>query len=399
MNEVGSTLASFRSAMPALTQSVNTGSRSTLGALLPFTLALLFAVGFTSVAHAERVVVLRPTGELSVEDLDRVEENLGNAVRAAGHQALTDANATEVDPSDLPTTANEMRAVADMQQAQYVVTARATPQPEGYHLIVRVGYAPDSRVEELEAEVRTSREQERLNEIMAAMLRPEGLGDDAGRLAGDDTAARDAEAAAQQAAAEAAAQAAAEAAAREAAARETEEQARRDLAERERQRQEEDAAHAWTNRERYGIPASTMVHAGLGFRPLISHQANGNGGVLGSVELKVGRSFGLLPGFQLRGGLEVGFGAATGFGMNVGGVYLLSFFTDIPLHIGAGADVGFFCTTTGSRRTSLMLRVGPVVSWHMHSDYFLEAEPEFMFLMGKTSAATFGASVRIGRRF
>ncbi|NOY91368.1 MAG: hypothetical protein GXP55_09165, partial [Deltaproteobacteria bacterium] len=167
--------------------------------LLPFTIALLAAFGAvapSSVALAERVVVLRPAGELSEEGLDDLEEELANAVRAAGFEALTDASALDADQAALPTTANEMRAVADMQSAQYVVTARATPQPEGYHLIVRVGYAAQARVEELEAEVRSSRQQARLTEIMQAMLRPEGLGEDADRLAGDDTAARDAEAAA-----------------------------------------------------------------------------------------------------------------------------------------------------------------------------------------------------------
>lgn len=400
MNGVGSSLASIANAMPELNQSVNTGSRSTLARLLPFTLALCLPLLATTPALADRAVVLRPAGELSVEDLDDLQEKLVMAVHSADLEALTDT-ALNGDEAELPSTANEMRAVADMQSAQYVITARATPQPQGYHLIVRVGYAgeAESRVEELLAEVRSSREQQRLNEIMQAMLRPEGLGDAAGRLAGDDTSAREAEDAAAREAAEAAERDAAEAAAREAAEREAEEQARRDLAERERQRREEAEANAWTNRERYGVPPATMVLAGIAVRPLISHESRGSGGVLGAVDVNVGRSFRLLPGFQLRAGMEVGFGAASGFGMHAGAVYLLSFFTDVPIHIGAGADVGFFRTTTGNQATSFVLRAGPVVAWHMHGAYFLEAQPEFMFLMGEASAATFGVSARIGRRF
>ncbi|HJL46675.1 MAG TPA: hypothetical protein RMG45_12585, partial [Polyangiaceae bacterium LLY-WYZ-15_(1-7)] len=145
-------------------------------------------------ASADRVVLLRVTGEGTVEQRDLIEDQVAAAVRALAHDAVTEAGALQADAEEVPETANEMRAVAELQNARWVVVPIVHDMGErGYWLRLRVGYAPETRSEELDAEVRRSREEPRLVELLQAMLRPEGLSEDGLALAGEDLEAREAE--------------------------------------------------------------------------------------------------------------------------------------------------------------------------------------------------------------
>ncbi len=368
----------------------------------------LAVVLIASPANADRVVVLPAEGatEVAVERVDAFEDAVAEAVSSLSHQVATDAHGT-IEGQAIPQTANEMRAVAELQNAQWVVLPIVrSANAGGLEATLRVGYAPETRVEELDVEVRDSRRAERLQEILRAMLRPEGLGAAAEELAGEDAAARLleqnalsqelAEREAQEAAALAereAAEAARVEAEREAAerARQEEEQARLSAEERERQ-----AREAFASRPRYGQGAQWMVQLGGAVRPLLRSRVSG---AIGSVEVRGGRSFENLPGLELRLGLDAVFGKTGGIAIHVGGAYLLTPFR-FPLHLGVSLEVGLFQPFLGNRTPSFSTRIAPVVAWRFANQWHLEAAvAEVGYLSANDAVITLGFALRLGTRF
>ena len=118
--------------------NVNAGSR--IGALVRqgFTLLALAGIFSASVAHADRVVVLRATGDAATLDLERIEDQVHEAIRALSHEAVTEGGGMDTEANALPETANEMRAIAEMRQPQWVV--------------VPIVHDPDGDIHELSAE-------------------------------------------------------------------------------------------------------------------------------------------------------------------------------------------------------------------------------------------------------
>lgn len=372
---------------------------------LVFTSTLVLLAGATSVARADRVVLLPPSGTAEVETLDEIEERLAAAIVAVGHEAVTDSAAVGPSAPPPPETANEMRAVAEMQTAGWVVVPRVTPLPGQYRLHLRVGQAAGPRVEEIEVIVLHANEDERLRDVLGAMLRPEGLGDDAVRLTepqdgatvpppGDVAAAEE------------------EARRREEEERarlEAEEQARRQFEEREAQRRAEEERRreeAWKARERYGDRGPWMLNVGLDLRPVIAHQEvivegqDVGGGVLGGVSVRGGRSFEGLRGFELRVAADFTTGASSGLGLAAGAVYLFAPFEETPVFIGAGVEAGWFQFTTGNPVASFMARVAPMVVWRATEGLYFEAAlPELMLLTANGGVGTLGLSIRGGTRF
>lgn len=376
-------------------------------------LLLAFVALGTNTALAERVVILRATGSADATTLGSVETALGRAVTAIAHETATAPS------GGMPVqTASDLRAIADAAGAQWVIAAEvheATPQ--AYWVRLRTGYAPSTRIEELDAEVRRIHEGPRLEQLLSAMLRPEGLSDDGYELAGEDREGRVLERDSN------AAQRAAEAAAAEEAARRAEEEAAalaaQEAAETERRAQEEAeaaaeaerlaqeaaeneaaAAEAFESRDRYGVADGlTSVMVGLGVRPLLVTGDQGRGGTLGTFEIRAGRGFEAVPGLELRGGLDLVFGNASGFTIQVGGAYLASPFA-FPLHIGGSAEIGLLQTLSGGRSTALLGRVSAVASYNITGAIYAEASlPELMYLSAGGGALSIGVSLRAGARF
>lgn len=362
----------------------------------------LFALGLTSIASADRVVVLPAAGDVPEEARDDIEDAVATAVQALSHEALTEGARGEA--GAMPQTANEMRAIAELQNAQWTIVAVIHDYTdEAYWTTLRVGYAPEGRVEELDAEVRRSNEPFRLRTLLQALIRPEGLGEDGFSLAGEDVAARAAEANALSADEEAARLAAEEAArlAAEEEARLAEEEANRLAAEAAAEAEAEaNAEHAFENRDRYGVADGlTLVEVGFGFRPLLSTGNGGNGGSLGSIELKLGRGFTGLTGFEVRGGLDFIFGAASAITLHAGAAYLLSPFT-APLHIGGTVEVGLFQAISGDRGPGFLVRASALVTYNLTGGLYVEGSlPEFMYITNGGGAISLGVSARLGLRF
>ncbi|MDH5492124.1 MAG: hypothetical protein OEY14_09225 [Myxococcales bacterium] len=364
-------------------------------------LATLALLGWpASAAQADAVVLLRPVGELPDAELDALEESLEAAIRAVGHEIRREAHASRQGAGVMPETANEMQAIAEIQGAGWVVSARALPQPGGVHLLLRVGWASGARVEELEAEVRSSRVGPRLEALLGALLRPEGLGAEVEHLAGEDLEARRLEALAAEAAAErerleqARAQEEAEAR-REQERLDSEARARLAAEAEDREAEEAERARRWEDRERYGQPPGWMPHLGLATRA-IARTDSGRGGTLGALELMASRSFEGAPGLQLRFGMDIGFGASSGFGLHAGAVYLLSPLASTPLHVGGGLDIGLYRAITGNDVTSFRSRLGPIVAYHLAGSLFIEAQPELLYLSANGGVLTLGVAIRAG---
>jgi len=368
-----------------------------------FTIGFLFLSLMSSTVRAERVVLLPPRGEAPQERLDAIEEAIAAAIAAVGHGRVTESGVSL--DSEPPSTANEMRAIAEMQNAQYLVVTRVTLQSGGYVLFLRVGYAPAGRVEELQVEVQDADQAARLRLVMAAILRPDGLGEDAVRLTegsgtepvSDEEARRRQEEEAQRAAAEAQRRQEEEARQRG----EVEARERERLEEARRRRQQE-----WAERERYGQRAPWMFSVGLDLRPLIAHREiiidgqDRGGGVLGGFSLRLGHSFGGLPGFELRGAFDIVTGASSGFVLAGGAVYLASPFRNAPVFIGGGIETGLFQFLSGNTVPSFMVRASPVIVWRATDNIYVEgALPELMLLTANGGAASLGLSVRAGLRF
>jgi len=383
--------------MAILRRTVNETSRSVRWARLLFTIAVVIAAFLLTErveAQAQRVVLLHTTGDAPLLEKEEMDAKISGVLRGMGFHVLSEGAAVHVEEEAVPRDANEMRALADLQNAEWALLPILHDTEEGgYWLTLRAGYAPQTRVDELDAEIRRIHEEHRLQALLEVLLRPEGPGDEGHALAGHDVEGREAE----QAAADAAAQAEADVEAQ----REAEEEARRQAEEEEARRQAEEAAagaeEAYENRDRYGVAdGANMVSAGLGVVGLID--SGGDGGALGSLQLTYGRGFGV-PGLEVRAGLGLYFGAAGAFDIHVGAVYLHSFFT-FPLHLGASVDVGLFMPVTGQRKPGAMVRASLLASYNFTGTLYAELSvPAFHWLSNSGGATALGAALRLGTRF
>ncbi|MBX3269774.1 MAG: hypothetical protein KF729_05915 [Sandaracinaceae bacterium] len=381
---------------------MNACSRAT--AFLAFTIALAPAL-----AAAQPVALLPLGGSAAQERLEAVEQRIADQLRAQGLRLAPPAASARVDH---PPTSAQLEAIAEQARATYVVTGEVEAMRGQYRLHLHVYYRPGARLEELLVVVLESDESARLADILRSMVRPDGLGDDALRLTGDEDpdarARREAEEAARREADEAARREAEEAArleAEAAARREAEEAARR--AEDEAARAAEEAARrereAWAGRAPYGGDGDWMLQLGVGGRyfgtlGVLPASAQGGGGLFDAA-LRLGRSFREVEGFELRGGLELTTGAFSGMAIHVGAAWLGSPIVE-PVFIGAAAELGVLFTFTGARDAGFSARVSAVIAWRPVEHFYLEASlPELGYVSPGAGALTIGASVRAGYRF
>jgi hypothetical protein len=360
------------------------------------------------VAQAETVVLYPVTGSADGATLTVVRDHLRTTITGLGHTIVEGTG-------DRPTTVAQFDAAATAQHAVYVVLADVTPHPGHYDLHVLVGSVDASRVEELMVDVLLEEEDARLRDVIGAMLRPQGLGDDALRLSAEETAEQRAhrlavEAAARQAELDRqrqqqeAEQAALDAERRaEEAERQRQEEDARQQAEQAARQAAEEAQHRWDGRQLYGAGGAWMVQlggegaGGVIYGPHNSHVPGGGG--LGFVQARVARLIDGTGGLELRAGADVFFGLGAGMNILVGATYQWSPFLD-PIHIGVIAELGLSIAFTGPRDAGFMFRAGAVASWSPTEHLYLElALPEIGVMTNGSGALVFGASLRIGYRF
>jgi hypothetical protein len=394
---------------------VNTRSQNrTRACVLAFT--LLVALGWTTQARADRVVVVSPAGSATEELRDDVEDRIAEVIRALGHETVSPPNATDAIGERSLETSEELGEFARTANARFVVVTSIEPLPGQYRLLTRVFYTDLARVEELVVNVTLADERMQLNDILACMVRPSGLGDDAVRLGGGasfdpvDTAGTgltEEERRLLEAAGEAELEAEAEAE-RLAALEEEAAQAERDrlaLEEEAALAAEEEAnseSEAWSDRERYGTNGDIMVQAGFygaGILTSGSQLANG-GGFVGTLQLRAAYAITSLPGFELRGGIDAVLGSTSGIGFLGGGAFLASLFSDTPIFIGGHIEFGINVATSGNKGASFVTRLGPVASWRATDSIHLELAPlDFTIISSNGGGLLLGSSLRLGYRF
>lgn len=388
--------------------------------------ALLAALTlFPSLAHADRVVLYPLSGRAEETRRDELEELLAETLRALDHSVLAPPGGLRPG-QELPTTSAELNGVATAAGADYVVLAEMEPLPGQYRLHLRVGYQPTARVEELVVTVLDAEEDERIRDVLAAMIRESGLGEDAIRLTGVDpeeteeerTAREERERLAAEEAARAAAeqQAAADAEAQQAQ-EEAEAEAERERAEaeaeaeRERQAQEAEEQAAWEARKLYGADGPWAILGGvsggyaLGFSSRTVVNAMGmpetrdTGGGLAMIQGRFARMIPDVDGLEVRAGVDVILGLTSGMDVVVGASWQATPFLE-PIHIGAIVELGASFVFSGAREVGFAGRVSAIVSWTPIDQFQLEfALPELGVLTNGTGALTMGAALRAGYRF
>lgn len=359
-------------------------------------LCFLFSVWSVAIeAHADRIVLYPPAGAATDDRRQAVEALMSETLRGLGHDVIAGSAIQRGTTAAQPRTEAEMVEVATANRAQWVLTSEVQPLAGQYRLNLVAGYTVVRRVESLDVNVVEADEAERMRDVLRSLIRASGLGDDALRLSEDQAAnpSTNTPNPADEAAARARAQQEEEARA-----------AREALAAREAAHAREEAAARATefeNRPRYGADAEKpwIGQLGLGMISLASHDEARAGGFLWDVQLRFGHGFVSAPGLELRGGLDVVGGASSGFALNVGGVYLASFFAQ-PVYIGGATELGLFVNTTGARNAGLLFRASAAVSWRVGPNFFLEGLlPEISYLSVGGGVVGVGLSVRGGIRF
>jgi hypothetical protein len=393
---------------------VKHGSRS--AAVRSFTMcalatavALLTIAALPAIARAERVVLYPLTGRADEHRIEELEERLETVIRALGHEIVAPPGG--IGRGARPSTAAEMEGTATAAGAMYVLLVEIEPMRGQYRLHLRVGYQPTQRVEELVVSVLLEEEEARLRDVLAAMLRPDGLGEDAVRLTGEDpgTGGVADEEAARRAEEERARLAAEE---EERLRREGEERAR---AEEEARRAEEERTRtereAWNARATYGSDGEWLVMVGghggyaigLGTRPeirdgmVVGQQSTGGG--LGLIQVRIGRSLPGTDGLEIRGGIDGVLGAFGGLDIVLGGCWQWTPFV-LPIHIGIVAELGASFSFTGGQTAGFVLRAGAIASWTPAPHWQIEvALPELGVMTNGAGAVLLGATARVGYRF
>lgn len=371
--------------------------------------AIAFILSLPAIAHADRVVLYPVTGRADPERLEHIEDELTAAIRDLGHEVLAPPGG--LGSTSRPHTAAELSGIATASNAMYVVLAEVEPLRAQYRLHVRVGYQPTGRAEDLVLTVMEAEEAARIRDMLSAMLRPAGLGEDALRLtdepdqAGDDTARQEEEERVRREAELAGQREAEERAAREAEeARQAQEQA--DAESRARVREER---QRWNSRPLYGSDGEWLIALGGGAsyavafadRPVIrdgmvAGRTSEIGG-LGRIQGRVGRALSGTDGLEIRGGVDVVLGAVGGLDLVLGATWQFSPFLE-PFRIGPLVELGASFIFTGSQNAGFLVRAGALLSWAPTPQLQIEVAPDIAFLTNSPGAFMFGGSARIGYR-
>lgn len=356
----------------------------------------LFVLASTGIAHADRVVVLplQTEGATNQEVTDDLEEALAEAIRAAGHEFVTESHALQVDTDALPSNANELRAVAELQAAQWVMIPTQDNTGSANRMSFRVFSVAWDRDETFTLMLPDADISSRLEEAMFAVLTREGAEPNEGWMDSGEPSPRE------QQRAEREEEAAQEARRLQELEREREQQAEEERARAEADRVREQAERRWDERPRYGDEDAMMMSFGLAGMMLVAVPEEASGGGLVALQGRFGYALDAVPGLELRAGLDIVFGAASAFSLTGGVAYLYSPFTETPLHFGGSAGLGYFQGISGGRSASFVARVGGLGVWELGSNQALElVVPEFTVLSSGGGALAVGGGLRYIHRF
>lgn len=312
----------------------------------------------SSIARADQVVYLPTKGEGSTADLEGIDAALERTLGELGHQSA------KSETREFPTTSAERDALAGRYQAQWIVEGYVgRSDDKRYRLRLQASYTPADRIEEIEVDVERKQESARLKEVLAAMLRPEGLGDEALRLSQESTKSKEGKA-------------------------------------EERAEGQKDAAPDASERALSAHHWITAIR-GSGHGILTRDTQNNGESALGGSCLQLQYAPPPLP--RLRLGLSFGFfgGATTALGYSANVAYLIGELgSSSRWHWGVTADLGVFQGLSGSRNVAFMARTGPLLVWSPNDRFEIQiVPPELLVLSSGGGVLALGGSLGLGWRF
>lgn len=220
-----------------------------------------------------------------------------------------------------PVSEEEYAAIARFYGAEYLIVPYIEPEPGGYLLHLEVYWSEGDRLERISTDVRDSREDIRLKEILYSMVRPRGIDDSRETLEGYDSVARTLEAL-------------------ESA------EARRELSGEASEDEGEGGDLSGEPAERRVVLPPRFVQSSIGLRSLVLHDSKSPNSITGAVTLRIGRAMRRVPRLEMNAALEVGFGSAGSVALFGGGTY---YFISPPaprFRLGAGFAIGLYGGTS-----------------------------------------------------
>lgn len=367
--------------------------RGRVRSLLHFVLWGLLAAPQSASAEADRVVLFPVAGTATPERAAEIERALDASLAALGHVVVAPTT------SRRPQTSAQMRETAELANADYVVMAEVAPLPAQYRLHVFVYDRRQSRLEDLIATVLTREEDARLSDILASMVRPEGLGGDALRLTDERRA--------EEGGPEAEASPEPPPTPTDSGDAAPPDAAPLDAAPPDAAPPDAAPLHAEADRPAAADPPAVSTPYG-GSRPwLVQGSVGGayaavlegrSGGGLLVLGPRVGYLIDLLPGLELRAGLDILTGVATAVGAHAGAAFFAPLSAD-PLYLGAELEVGVYGFTTGGRDASFSARAAALFAVAPLPPLYLEVGPQVGLLSAGSGVLTVGVVGRGGYRF
>jgi len=350
----------------------------------------------TGLAHADRVVVLPLQTEAAAdqEAVDELEEALAEAIRAAGHEFVTESHALQVDAAALPSNANELRAVAELQAAQWVMIPSQDQSGSANRISFRLFSVAWDRDETFTLLLPDADVSSRLEEAIFAVLSREGAAPHEVWMASGDPSPREQERVARDE------EAAEEARRLEELERQRQQEQAEERAQQEANRARQEEERQWNERSRYGDSEAMMMGVGLSGMALVAVPEEASGGGLVALQGRFGYALEAVAGLELRAGLDIVFGAASAFSISGGAAYLYSPFTGTPIHVGGSASLGYFQGISGGRTASFMTRISGLGVWELGSNSAVElVVPELTVLSSGGGTLAVGGGLRYLHRF
>lgn len=349
-------------------------------------LASLICLFLPSHADAERVVVHPPhivDGEVLLGPA-RLE-----AIHAALLRVVRDLElfpVLEELPGEgsipVPKSLAEYHAIARFYEADYVLVAGIEPLEGGYQLHLSVYWAKGGRLERIVSDVRHSREDIRLKEILYSMIRPRGVDDSRETLEGYDSIGRTLEAV-------------------ESAA------ARREMGIEDTLADPNEEFDEILPEELNGIPAKKasiaprFVQSSIALRSLVLHDSKSPNSITGAVTLRIGRATRRVPRLEMSATLEVGFGSAGSVALFGGGTYYFISPPSLKVRMGASFALGLYGgTSEGISGAAFTSRASLVADIALKGPFRLQvAFPEVQYFTLSGAALNVGAYLGASTRF
>lgn len=275
-------------------------------------------------------------GKSDTFQIELWEEELLRIINESGYQGLTELPGAEGPP---PKSANELRMVAEMRDADYtLVPIFMSATEQNARIRFRVGHPTQMRVDEFEYFISKAHAAAQISTILRFMLRDEGIGDRL-KLVGELN-------------------------------KITAPSPKKEATETKTDSTQPSASPPIDKDEELDL-SGWGASATFVFRPLIRSRASGS--VFATQARITYDADSLLKGLELRAGFDLNLGSTRVMSVNAGGRYFIKPF-DFPLELGGEAELGLAQFLSGNRVPSFAFSVSPVARWKLSEHFSIEAK-------------------------